>query len=83
MVTDFLRYKPIVLLNAISNFTVQMFLIFTRSKTDMQVRNKTNYKIDLREIILALKYNVSMPNVYLTLKFINNYIKKIESSIGI
>jgi len=37
LVTDYLRYKPIVVLNALSSFTVQILLIFTRSKTDMKV----------------------------------------------
>lgn len=37
LVTDYLRYKPIVVLDAISSFTVQILLIFTQSKTDMMV----------------------------------------------
>ncbi|XP_026805125.1 LOW QUALITY PROTEIN: thiamine transporter 1-like [Rhopalosiphum maidis] len=37
LVTDYLRYKPIVVLNALSSFTVQILLIFTRTKTDMKI----------------------------------------------
>jgi thiamine transporter 2/3 len=37
LVTDYLRYKPIVVLNALSNFTVQIMLIFCRTKTEMKV----------------------------------------------
>jgi len=42
LVTDYLRYKPIVILNALSSFTVQIFLIFTRTKTDMKVGKSLN-----------------------------------------
>ncbi|XP_027851234.2 thiamine transporter 1-like [Aphis gossypii] len=37
LITDYLYYKPIVVLNALSSFTVQILLIFTRSKTNMMV----------------------------------------------
>lgn len=37
LVTDYLRYKPIVVLNAISNCIVQIILIFCRTKTEMKV----------------------------------------------
>lgn len=43
LVTDYLRYKPIVILNAFSNCTVQIFLIFTRSITDMKVGKSLLY----------------------------------------
>lgn len=37
LVTDYLRYKPIVVLNAISSCVVQILLIFCRTKTEMKV----------------------------------------------
>jgi len=37
LITDYLRYKPIVVLNAMSSFITQMLLIFTRSKTNMKI----------------------------------------------
>ncbi|XP_050422759.1 thiamine transporter 2-like [Adelges cooleyi] len=37
LITDYLRYKPIVILNAVSSVMAQLLLIFTRTITSMKV----------------------------------------------